>query len=77
MIPAEVDVIVAGGGPAGCVVAGRLARADENLQVLLMEAGANNIDGQFSRPEQNERRGREKRRTSDGEERREERREES
>lgn len=39
-------MIVAGGGPAGCVVAGRLARADEKLQVLLMDAGANNIDGE-------------------------------
>ncbi|KAH8919511.1 GMC oxidoreductase [Atractiella rhizophila] len=44
MIPPEVDVIVAGGGPAGCVVAGRLAKADPNLQVLLVEAGANNQD---------------------------------
>lgn len=37
------------GGPAGCVVAGRLARADPNLQVLLLEAGANNHEGE-SRP---------------------------
>lgn len=42
MIPQEVDVIVVGGGPAGCATAGRLARADPNLQVLLLEAGANN-----------------------------------
>ncbi|EJU01918.1 methanol oxidase [Dacryopinax primogenitus] len=40
----EVDVIVCGGGPAGCVVAGRLAFADPNLQVMLIEAGANNKD---------------------------------
>ena len=33
------------GGPAGCVTAGRLARADPNLQVLLIEAGANNHEG--------------------------------
>ncbi|GAB1518032.1 hypothetical protein RhiTH_001090 [Rhizoctonia solani] len=42
--PQEVDVIVAGGGPAGCVVAGRLAKADPNLQVMLIEYGPNNID---------------------------------
>ncbi|EJD40360.1 putative methanol oxidase [Auricularia subglabra TFB-10046 SS5] len=41
-LPDVVDVIVAGGGPAGCAVAGRLARADPNLQVLLVEAGPNN-----------------------------------
>ncbi|GAA5907615.1 hypothetical protein JCM6882_004423 [Rhodosporidiobolus microsporus] len=44
MIPAEVDIIVAGGGPAGCATAGRLARADPNLQVLLVEAGASNYE---------------------------------
>lgn len=27
----EVDIIIAGGGTAGCVVAGRLAAADPNL----------------------------------------------
>ncbi|KAF7358559.1 Alcohol oxidase [Mycena venus] len=43
-IPQEVDVIVAGGGPAGCVVAGRLAYADPNLKVMLIEGGANNRD---------------------------------
>ncbi|ESK84078.1 alcohol oxidase [Moniliophthora roreri MCA 2997] len=42
--PNEVDVIVAGGGPAGCVVAGRLAYADPNLKVMLIEGGANNRD---------------------------------
>ncbi|KAJ1309433.1 hypothetical protein OPQ81_006209 [Rhizoctonia solani] len=42
--PQEVDIIVAGGGPAGCVVAGRLAKADPNLQVMLIEYGPNNID---------------------------------
>ncbi|KZT38402.1 alcohol oxidase [Sistotremastrum suecicum HHB10207 ss-3] len=40
----EVDVVVAGGGPAGCVVAGRLAYADPNLQVMLVEGGSNNRD---------------------------------
>jgi alcohol oxidase len=42
--PQEVDVIVSGGGPAGCVVAGRLAYADPNLKVLLIEGGTNNKD---------------------------------
>ncbi|KAH9904388.1 GMC oxidoreductase [Xylariomycetidae sp. FL2044] len=38
----DVDVIVAGGGSAGCVVAGRLAEADPNLSVLIIEGGRNN-----------------------------------
>ncbi|SMY20971.1 unnamed protein product [Zymoseptoria tritici ST99CH_1A5] len=37
----EADVIVAGGGLAGCVVAGRLAEADRNLKVLVIEQGPN------------------------------------
>ncbi|KAI9805756.1 MAG: Alternative oxidase, mitochondrial precursor [Piccolia ochrophora] len=43
-IPEEVDIIVCGGGSAGCVVAGRLANLDPNLQVLLIEAGENNLN---------------------------------
>ncbi|KAI1412251.1 alcohol oxidase [Hypoxylon sp. FL1857] len=35
-----VDVIVAGGGTAGCVVAARLAEADPDLSVLIVEAGS-------------------------------------
>ncbi|GAA5858790.1 hypothetical protein JCM8547_004989 [Rhodosporidiobolus lusitaniae] len=46
MLPNEVDIIVAGGGPAGCSSAGRIARADPNLQVMLIEAGANNYEGE-------------------------------
>ncbi|THH29566.1 hypothetical protein EUX98_g4623 [Antrodiella citrinella] len=42
--PEEVDVIVVGGGPAGCVVAGRLAYADPDMKVMLIEGGANNRD---------------------------------
>ncbi|KAJ6781884.1 hypothetical protein PWT90_09925 [Aphanocladium album] len=38
----EVDVIIAGGGTAGCVVASRLASADRNLSVLVIEGGMNN-----------------------------------
>ncbi|KAK7431557.1 hypothetical protein QQZ08_001775 [Neonectria magnoliae] len=40
----EVDVIIAGGGTAACVVAGRLAEADPKLSILLIEGGQNNYD---------------------------------
>lgn len=43
-IPEEVDIIVCGGGSSGCVPAGRLANLDHNLQVLLIEAGENNLN---------------------------------
>ncbi|MCJ1227930.1 Alternative oxidase, mitochondrial precursor [Toensbergia leucococca] len=43
-IPDEVDIIVCGGGSAGCVVAGRLANLDRNLKVLLIEGGENNLN---------------------------------
>ncbi|KAI0310132.1 alcohol oxidase-like protein [Amylostereum chailletii] len=36
---AEYDIIVAGGGTCGCVVAGRLAAADPSLKILILEAG--------------------------------------
>ncbi|KAH7233349.1 GMC oxidoreductase-domain-containing protein [Fusarium tricinctum] len=38
----EVDVIIAGGGTAACVIAGRLAEADPNLSILLIEGGQDN-----------------------------------
>ncbi|RCI07623.1 hypothetical protein L249_1675 [Ophiocordyceps polyrhachis-furcata BCC 54312] len=38
----EVDIIIAGGGTAGCVVAARLADADPQLTILAVEAGPNN-----------------------------------
>ncbi|KAL2290786.1 hypothetical protein FJTKL_14763 [Diaporthe vaccinii] len=38
----EVDVIIAGGGTAGCVVASRLADTDPGLSVLVIEGGPNN-----------------------------------
>ncbi|KAF7195079.1 Alcohol oxidase [Pseudocercospora fuligena] len=38
----KVDVIIAGGGTAGCVIAGRLAEADPNLSILVVEQGLNN-----------------------------------
>ncbi|ORY04581.1 GMC oxidoreductase-domain-containing protein [Clohesyomyces aquaticus] len=40
----EVDVIIAGGGTAGCVIAGRLAEANSNLSVLVIEGGPSNLD---------------------------------
>ncbi|KUI66369.1 Alcohol oxidase [Cytospora mali] len=38
----EVDVVIAGGGTAGCVVAARLADADPELSILVIEGGPNN-----------------------------------
>ncbi|KAI8959823.1 putative alcohol oxidase [Daldinia sp. FL1419] len=40
----EVDVIVVGGGTAGCVVASRLSDADRDLSVLVIEGGQNNYN---------------------------------
>ncbi|KAI1129796.1 alcohol oxidase-like protein [Nemania abortiva] len=39
----EVDVIVAGGGTAGCAVAGRLAQA-AGLSILVIESGPSNLN---------------------------------
>ncbi|KAH8979359.1 alcohol oxidase-like protein [Lactarius hatsudake] len=39
VIDEEYDIIIAGGGAAACVIAGRLAAADANLRVLILEAG--------------------------------------
>ncbi|KAK1752884.1 hypothetical protein QBC47DRAFT_430978 [Echria macrotheca] len=36
------DVIVAGGGTAGCIVAARLAQADPSLTILVIEGGRDN-----------------------------------
>ncbi|KAK5631597.1 hypothetical protein RRF57_007311 [Xylaria bambusicola] len=38
----EVDVIIAGGGSAGCIIAARLSDADPGLSILLVERGASN-----------------------------------
>ncbi|KAK7754531.1 hypothetical protein SLS62_003551 [Diatrype stigma] len=38
----EVDIVIAGGGSAGCVVAGRLSEAAPDLSILLIESGPNN-----------------------------------
>ncbi|KAI8986144.1 alcohol oxidase-like protein [Trametes punicea] len=38
------DIIIAGGGAAGCVVAGRLAAADPTLSILVVESGPGTRD---------------------------------
>ncbi|TFY62250.1 hypothetical protein EVJ58_g3976 [Rhodofomes roseus] len=38
-LPLEADIIIAGGGTTGCVIAGRLAAADPSLRILIIEAG--------------------------------------
>ncbi|KIX98635.1 uncharacterized protein Z520_05936 [Fonsecaea multimorphosa CBS 102226] len=38
-----MDVIFAGGGTAACVAAGRLAKANPDLKILLIEGGPNNF----------------------------------
>ncbi|RYP58699.1 hypothetical protein DL771_011150 [Monosporascus sp. 5C6A] len=38
----EVDVMVVGGGSAGCIVASRLTDADPALSILVIESGVNN-----------------------------------
>ncbi|KAI1103022.1 GMC oxidoreductase [Jackrogersella minutella] len=40
----EVDIIIAGGGTAGCIVAGRLAEADPGFSILVIEGGPDNYD---------------------------------
>ncbi|KAF2676462.1 GMC oxidoreductase [Lentithecium fluviatile CBS 122367] len=40
----EVDVIIAGGGTVACVIAARLADADPEMSILVIEQGPNNFD---------------------------------
>ncbi|KAJ7761999.1 GMC oxidoreductase-domain-containing protein [Mycena maculata] len=37
--PLDFDIIFAGGGASGCLIAGRLAAADPSLRILIVEAG--------------------------------------
>ncbi|GAB1316454.1 hypothetical protein MFIFM68171_06664 [Madurella fahalii] len=39
----EVDIVIAGGGTAACILAGRLAAAEPDLSVLVIEGGTNNF----------------------------------
>ncbi|KAJ3553624.1 hypothetical protein NM688_g3508 [Phlebia brevispora] len=43
-MPSEYDVILAGGGTASCVIAGRLADADPSLKILVVEAGPHTLN---------------------------------
>ncbi|KAH8882012.1 alcohol oxidase [Thozetella sp. PMI_491] len=38
----EVDIVIAGGGTAACIVASRLSEADPSLSILVIERGPNN-----------------------------------
>lgn len=40
----DMDIIFAGGGTAACVAAGRLAKANPDLKILLVEGGKNNYE---------------------------------
>ncbi|KAK7409602.1 hypothetical protein QQX98_008197 [Neonectria punicea] len=40
----EVDIIIAGGGTAGCIIASRLAEADPTISILMIEQGKNNFN---------------------------------
>ncbi|KAH7908609.1 GMC oxidoreductase-domain-containing protein [Hygrophoropsis aurantiaca] len=40
----QFDVIFAGGGTAACVAAGRLAKADPSLKILILEAGRHTLN---------------------------------
>ncbi|KAJ7017403.1 GMC oxidoreductase-domain-containing protein [Mycena alexandri] len=40
----EFDIVFAGGGASGCLIAGRLAAADPSLRILILEAGEHTRD---------------------------------
>ncbi|CAE6479537.1 unnamed protein product [Rhizoctonia solani] len=42
--PVEVDIVFVGGGTTACVTAGRLAAANPELNILLIEQGPNNLN---------------------------------
>jgi choline dehydrogenase-like flavoprotein len=45
----EADYIIVGGGLTGCVVASRLKQADPHLEVLILEAGADESDNEATK----------------------------
>lgn len=40
----DMDIIFAGGGTAACIAAGRLAKANPELKILLIEGGPNQFE---------------------------------
>ena len=40
----EYDIVIAGGGTAACILAGRLSDADPSLSILIIEGGKNNLN---------------------------------
>ncbi|TFK36631.1 alcohol oxidase-like protein [Crucibulum laeve] len=40
----EYDIVFAGGGASGCLIAGRLAAADPSLKILILEAGEHTLN---------------------------------
>ncbi|KAL3439965.1 hypothetical protein BJX65DRAFT_315254 [Aspergillus insuetus] len=49
MAPHEADYIIVGGGLTGCVVASRLKQADSNLDILIIEAGADESNNEATK----------------------------
>lgn len=41
----NVDFIIAGGGTAACILAGRLAKGDSTLSILVIEGGRTDTMG--------------------------------
>ena len=46
----DMDIIFAGGGTAACIAAGRLAKANPDLKILLIEGGPNQFEVSIAKP---------------------------